>query len=191
MGLIDGRSSVTVVISMLRAVNVGGRNMIKMETLRALYESLGFEDVQSYVQSGNLVFRTKLGNLVALRKRIEDAIETSFGFRPDVILRTPADLRDVIARNPFSGRQGIEPGKLLVNFLAADPGDEARQQVLAIKVDPDELHILGREIFYYFPNGMGKSKLPTAQIERKLKTPGTGRNWNTITKLLEIAAKLE
>src|SRR5258707_10171914 len=98
MGLIDGRSSVTVVISMLRAVNVGGRNMIKMETLRALYESLGFEDVQSYVQSGNLVFRTKLGNLVALRKRIEDAIEASFGFRPDVILRTPADLRDVIAR---------------------------------------------------------------------------------------------
>jgi uncharacterized protein (DUF1697 family) len=97
----------------------------------------------------------------------------------------------VIRRNPFAKRQGIEPGKLLVTFFAADPGREACDKLLSLKADPEELRMDGREVFVYYPNGMGRSKLSHAVIEKILKTPGTGRNWNTVTMLLEMAQKLE
>jgi len=176
-----------VIISMLRALNVAGHNMIKMDALRALYESLGFEDPRTYVQSGNVVFKTRERNLVQLAARIENAIERSFGFRPAVIVRTVPELRDVIARNPFANRDGIEPNKLLVTFLPIDPGQEARDRVLLIKSEPEELKIDGRELYIYFPNSMGRPKLSFAAIDRALKTSGTGRNWNTVMKLLEMA----
>src|SRR5712671_3331198 len=180
-----------VIISMLRGVNVGGHNKIKMEALRALYESLKLRDAQTYVQSGNVIFRTDERDVSRLRKRIEDGIERKFGFRPDVILRTAAEMRDVIARNPFAKRRGIEPSKLLVTFLASDPGEEAREKVRQMKCDPEEMRIEGREIYIYFPNGAGQSKLPWARLDKVLKTPVTGRNWNSVTKMLEMAEKLE
>jgi uncharacterized protein (DUF1697 family) len=113
-----------VLISMLRGVNVGAHNRIKMDALRALYESLALRHPQTYVQSGNVLFRTDRRDPIALAKRIEDAIQRGFGFRPTVILRTSAELRDVMARSPFAKRGGIEPAKLLVYFLANDPGAE-------------------------------------------------------------------
>jgi uncharacterized protein (DUF1697 family) len=180
-----------VVISMLRGVNVGGHKLLKMDALRALYESLGLKEPQTYVQSGNVVFKTKDRDLTLLAKKIETGIEETFAMHSDVILRTPAELRNVIARNPFGGRDGIGPKKLLVNFLASDPGPEAREKVLSIKADPDELQMEGRDLYIYFPNGMGHSKLPWAVIDRALKTRGTARNWNSVAKLLEIAEKLE
>ena len=100
-----------VIVSMLRGVNVGAHNRIKMDALRALYESLGLRDPTTYVQSGNVIFRTDRRDLVALAKRIDDAIERGFGFRPAVVLRTSSELRDVIARNPFTKRSGIGPSK--------------------------------------------------------------------------------
>ncbi len=111
-----------VVISMLRGVNVGGHNRIKMDALRALYESLELRPARTHVQSGNVVFRTEARDLTLLSARIEDAIEQSFGFRPRVIARTSSELRDVIARNPFGARSGIDPSRLLVTFFATDPG---------------------------------------------------------------------
>jgi len=180
-----------VLISMLRGVNVGGHNKISMAELRATYESLGLKEAQTFVQSGNVVFRTKERNVAALPKRIEDAIEQRLGFRCDVVVRTPAELKDVIARNPFGKRRNVDPGKLLVTFLANHPTAEARDQVLKIKTDPEELHIDGREVYIYFPNGMGRSKLSWPTIGKKLGTTGTGRNWNSVTKLLEMAEKLE
>jgi uncharacterized protein (DUF1697 family) len=180
-----------VVISMLRGVNVGGHHKIKMDALRALYESLGLRDAQTYVQSGNVVFRTEARDLVLLSKRLENAIERSFGFRPEVILRTSSELRDAIARNPFATRPGIDPSKLLVVFLAHDPGQKAGDNVLKPEAGPEELWIDGRELYIYFPNGIGRSKLPWVATEKTLKTPGTGRNWNTVRKLLETAEKLE
>ena len=176
---------------MLRGVNVTGHNMIKMEALRALYESLGLRNPQTYIQSGNVVFRTKGRDLSALAKRIENAIERSFGFRPFVIVRTPDELRDVIAKSPFAGRRGIDPSKLLVTFLASHPSTEARELVLKLEVEPEELRIDGREVFIHYPNGMARPKLPWTKMEKMLKTSGTGRNWNTVTKLLEIAEELE
>jgi len=180
-----------VIISMLRGVNVGGHNKIKMDALRALYESMGLRDVQSYVQSGNVVFRTKKRDLPRLAKRIQDGIERRFGFRPDLVLRTCAELRDTIRRSPFANRRGIEPSKFLVTFLVSEPGAEARENARRIKTDPEELRIDGREVYIYFPNGMGRPKMSWPMIERTLGTSGTGRNWNSVNKLLEIAEKLE
>jgi uncharacterized protein (DUF1697 family) len=180
-----------VIISMLRGVNVGGHNKIKMEALRALYESLKLRDAQTYVQSGNVIFRTQERDITQLTKLVENGIKRKFGFRPDVILRSAAEMRDVIARNPFAKRRGIEPSKLLVTFLATDPGAEACEKVLQIKCHPEELRIEGRELYIYFPNGIGRSKLSFAALEKTLKTPGTGRNWNSVTKMLDIAAQLE
>lgn len=180
-----------VIIAMLRGVNVAGHNKIKMEALRALCESLELRDAQTYVQSGNVVFRTKERNLAALAKRMEDAIERSFGFRPAVIVRTTSELKDAVAKNPFAKRRGIHPGKLLVTFLASDPTMEARDQVLKMKTEPEELRIDGREVYIYFPNGMGRTKLSWPTIGKMLGTSGTGRNWNSVIKLLEMAEKLE
>ena len=165
--------------------------MVKMDALCTLCGSLGLRDAETYVQSGNIIFRTDGRDLVRLCKRIENGIEKTFGFRSDVILRTPAELRDVIARNPFASRRGIEPKRLAVTFLASDPGQEAREKLLAIKAEPEELRIEGRELYIYYPNGMARPKLTWPIIERALKTSGTSRNWNTVTKLLEIAERFE
>lgn len=181
----------TVAISLLRGINVGGHKSIRMEALRAMYESLGLKDIQTYVQSGNVVFRTAARDLAPLGKRIESKIEQTFGIRPAVIIRSSTELREVIRRNPFAARRGIEPGKLLVTFLASSPSAEAREKLLSIQVDPEEPRIDGRELYTYYPDGVGRAKLSPALIEKTLKTSGTGRNWNTVSKLLEIAEKLE
>ena len=179
-----------VVICMLRGVNVGGRNMIKMDALKSLCASLKLKNPQTYVQSGNVIFSSGEKDLVKLAKRIQDAIEKNFKFRPGIMLRTADDLREVVEKNPFAKRSGIEPGKLLVNFLAYDPGKEAREKALAIKIGPEEMHLIGREAYIYFPNGQGRSKFPWPAIERALGTSGTGRNWNSVTKMLEMAEKM-
>ncbi|HEV2493332.1 MAG TPA: DUF1697 domain-containing protein [Terriglobia bacterium] len=180
-----------VVIALLRAVNLAGHNKIKMDALRELCESLGLADPRTHLQSGNVVFRTREQDLVRLAQRLEKAIERRCGFRTDVILRTTSEVRAAIERNPFATRQGIDPSRLLVNFLAADPGPDARAKMLNLESQPEELHLAGRELYIYYTNGIGRSKLTAAVIERALKTPGTGRNWNTVRNLLEIAESLE
>lgn len=181
----------TAVISMLRGVNVGANHRMKMEDLRAVYESVGVMRPQTYVQSGNVIFASKERNLEKLARRLETAIEERFGFHSDVILRTASELRAVIARNPFADREGLHPGKLLVTFLAGEPGAEAREKLLAIQAEPEELHVHERELYIYFPDGMGKSKLPAVLTARTKKTPGTARNWTSVTKMLEMAERLE
>lgn len=180
-----------VMISMLRGINVGGHNLIKMDALRALYQSLLLEYAQTYVQSGNVVFRTEDHDLVRLSNQIENAIEQTFGFRPAVVLRTLAELHDVVARNPFAMRSDISPNKLLVTFLAGDPGQEARDKLLRIKAHPEEIQVERRELYIYFPAGMGRSKLPITSIDKIVNTPGTSRNWNSVLKLLAMAETLQ
>jgi uncharacterized protein (DUF1697 family) len=178
-------------ISMLRGVNVGSHKRMKMAPLQAVYESLGLENPQAYLQSGNVVFKTRERDLTSLASRIESGIEQHFGFRPDVILRTSSELRSVVARNPFAARAGIEPGKLLVTFLAGECGKEAQENLLSVKTDSEEMRIDGRELYIYFPLGMGRSKLTPALIEKKLKAVGTSRNWNTVRNLFAMTEKLE
>jgi len=180
----------TAMICLLRAVNVGGHNQIKMDALRALCESLKLCYVQTYIQSGNVVFQSSERDTAKLAAKIEDAIEKKHGFRPDVILRTAAEMREVVAHNPFAKRSGIEPNKLAVMFLANEPETAVQDTVRKIKPEVEELHLLGRELYIYFPDGMGRSKL-VPLLARALKNTGTARNWNTVMKLLEMAEKLE
>ncbi len=180
----------TTVIAMLRAVNVGGHQKIGMEPLRKLFESLGLHQPRTFIQSGNVVFATTEKNLVRLRSRIGDSIEQNFGFRPEIILRTAPELRDAIARNPFADRPDLDPARLLVFFLAGEPAPAARELVLQLDISPEELHFRGRELYIYYTNGMARPRVSTALIEKRLKTPGTGRNWNTVNKLLHIAASV-
>jgi uncharacterized protein (DUF1697 family) len=180
-----------ILISMLRGINVGGHANIKMDALRSLYSSLALENPQTYVQSGNVIFKTSERNLEQIAKRIQAAIEKQFACRPEIMLRTVEDLRLVVKKNPFAKRSNIEPSKLLVSFLAADPGNQARQTLLQQKFVPEELHAIGRELYIYFPKGIGQSKLPWRGIDKILQTPGTGRNWNSVTSILEIAEELE
>jgi uncharacterized protein (DUF1697 family) len=178
-------------ISLLRGVNVGGHNKIKMEELRELYGSLGLGHAQTYVQSGNVVFRTDARDFTRLSKRIADAIEQRFAFRPGVILRTAADLRAVIEANPFTSRRDLDPSRLLVQFLASELPADARERILRIETEPEELRMMGRELYIYYPNGLARPKVAWALIERILQTPCTGRNWNTVRKLLEMAENLD
>ncbi len=179
------------IVSLVRGINVVGRNQIKMDALRSLYESLKFTGCQTYINSGNVVFCTRERNLTALPERIEKAIERKFGFRPSVIHRTADELRDVIARNPFAKRRDINPSKFLVGFMAQQPGPEAWAKLRAINTGSEEVHFTPRELYIYFPNGVGQAKLSWSSIDRAMKVPITGRNWNTVNKLLAIAEKLE
>lgn len=181
----------TVIISMLRGVNLGPHNRIKMEELRAMYESLKFQDPRTYVQSGNVLFKTNERNEAKLSSRIQDGIEKKFGFRPDVIVRTTDELRSAVAKNPFSARKNIDPSKLLVTFLASEPGAELCEKLRAIDTDPEELHVDGREIFIYYPNGLARPKFQWIKAEKILKVACTGRNWNSVTKMLAMAEEME
>ncbi|MGH9495361.1 MAG: DUF1697 domain-containing protein [Candidatus Sulfotelmatobacter sp.] len=180
-----------VYISMLRGINVGLHNRIKMDALRTLYESLKLEDPRTYVQSGNVIFRTKEKNTVKIAAQIQNAIEKKLGCSPTVILRTTAEMKKAITANPFANRRDIVPGKLLVTFLAAEPASDAQFALDKFKDYPEEIHLMGRELYIYFPNGAGKSKLPWSQVERLIKVTGTARNWNSVTKMCEMAEALE
>jgi len=177
---------VTVFVSLLRAVNVGGHGKIQMAALRALYADLGFEDVASYVQSGNLVFRSRARDPRRVAKTIEDGIEARFGFRPPVMIRTAAEMAQVAAENPFAGRAEVESKQLMVTFLTASPTQAAAKRLAGVRRVREELVLRGRELYVWFPDGIGRSKLSGAAIEKALGTAGTGRNWNTVTKLLEL-----
>jgi len=179
-----------VYISMLRGVNLGGHNRVSMARLSTLYESLGFEAPRTYVQSGNVVFRAKEKGAASITKKIQDGIERTFGFRPAVLLRTSAELKKAIDANPFAGRRDIVPGKLLVTFLAADPGPDGLRRLAAFRSHPEESHLKGSELYIYFPNGAGRSKLPWSSVEKLVGVTGTARNWNSVTKMLEIAVEL-
>ena len=178
------------IIAMLRGVNVGPHNRISMEALRALYGSLQLRNAQTYVQSGNVVFTANERNLGALAKRIDDAFEKTFGFRAAVILRTAAEMREVIAKNPLAKQKDVQPNKLLVMFLAEELSPEEQKQAEAIKVGPEKIKAHARELYVYYPDGVGQSKLPPV-MDRVLRKTGTARNWNSVTKLLEMAEQIQ
>jgi uncharacterized protein (DUF1697 family) len=181
----------SVMISMLRGVNLGPHNRVKMDDLRALYESLKLQSPRTYVQSGNVLFKTKEKDEAKLSSRIQEAIGKKFGFCPDVILRTTEEMKTAVAQNPFAARKNIDPAKLLVTFLSAEPGVEACGKLMALDTAPEELRWAGRELFIYYPNGLARPKFQWIKAEKILKVSCTGRNWNSVTKMLAMAEEME
>ena len=175
---------------MLRGVNVGGNNKLKMDALRSVFASLQLKNPATYLQSGNVVFQAAGKDIDGLAGRIADAIDEKFGFRPDTILRTTSDMRKAVARNPFAGRPDVEPNKLVVHFHDREPGPA---KVRMLRQASEEVHLVGRELYVYYPDGQGKSKLAiTTSLDQASKAiASTGRNWNTVMKLLEMAEALE
>jgi uncharacterized protein (DUF1697 family) len=179
-----------IMIALLRGINVGGHHKIKMDELRKVCESLKLRNPQTHVQSGNIVFSTEEKDAARLAKRMEEAIERKFGFHADVVVRTTRDLKDAVARSPFASRNGLEPGKLIVTFLPCDLAKGKCDGILNIKAGGEEVKFGKRELYIYYPDGMGKSKLVPA-LDRVLEKTGTARNWNTVTKLLAMAEAME
>ena len=172
-------------IAMLRAVNVGG-NPLKMEQLRDWCAELGWENVRTYVQSGNLVFQTR-----ATIPKWQAALEQKLGAelkRPvPVIGRTPAELERVLAGNPFLSENGIDLSRLHVTFLATAPAPPAIEGLGSLKAGGDRFAVRGREVYLHCPSGYGETKLSNAVFEKALAVKATTRNSNTVNKLLEMA----
>jgi uncharacterized protein (DUF1697 family) len=175
-------------IAFLRAVNLAGHNAVKMRDVSSLFSNLGFTDVKTYIQSGNIIFRTDDDNdLTAL---IENEIQKVTGFSIDVMIRTPGRLHEIIARNPFSDPAEFDPARVAVIFLKDEAGEAIKAKMSEYDFSPDEFIISEKEVFIFCPGGFGKSKLTTGFFEKKLGIKCTARNWNTVNMILGIAEKL-
>jgi uncharacterized protein (DUF1697 family) len=180
---------VVVALALIRGINIGGRHKLAMTTLRGLCEGLGAAAVRTCLHSGNVVFRISPPNLQPFGRRLETAIEEAAGFRPLVIVRTAPELAAAAAACPFAGRPDIDPAKLAVIFLAGEPGTAARARLAGLSCDSEEIRPGRRELYVYFRNGMGRPTVTAARMERAAGHPGTGRNWNTVQKLLQLAGE--
>jgi len=157
-----------------------------MDDLKALHISLGLRDVVTYIQSGNVVFTGDDEDTVQLARRIEDGFVQKFGFSAKVIVRTSAELQDIITNNPFQNQPTKESKWVVVLFLTNRPESMALEDLQQTYTGPEELYLTGQELFVYYPDGIGRSKLTLPLIEKKLKASGTGRNWNTVLQLQKM-----
>jgi len=174
-------------ISMLRGINVGGQKKILMEELRKLFESLGYENVRTYIQSGNVIFLAPMDGEDFVRDRIQDAVRDRFGFEVAVTVRSLAEMKKVVEGIPFSQKAGDDLSKLHVVFLSEKTNKGIEQEITRARSEGEEVVIKGREIYLYLPNGYGRSKLNNNFFERKLGVSATTRNWKTVNKLLDMA----
>jgi uncharacterized protein (DUF1697 family) len=173
-------------IALLRAVNLAARNMVAMADLRALAEGLGFQQARTLLQSGNLVFDSKPSG-AALEKLLEATAKKRLGLETDFFVRTAKEWQAAIAANPFPAQARTDPSHLVLLCLKTAPD---RQAVAALRqaIKGRELaESAGRQAYLVYPDGIGRSKLTMALVERHLGTRGTGRNWNTVLKLAAAA----
>jgi uncharacterized protein (DUF1697 family) len=175
-------------ISILRGINVSGHKKILMADLRALYEKLGFNNVQTYIQSGNVVFvyDDDKSNL-AIAETIEHAIEKEYKFQVPVLVKQVDDLVSTIKNNPFTEEAGADPSRVAVTFLESLPTSETLKKLEGVDHPPDRFIIDGLNIYIFCPKSYGNSKLSNNFFENKLKVRATTRNWKTINKLVEMS----
>jgi len=172
-----------MIISMLRGINVSGQKTIRMPELKALVESLGFTQVTTYLQSGNVVFDCANGEVSTIAGSLEKAIERHFGFTVSVLMRDRDDFRRIIEGNPFLTGRNEDPERLHVTFLSALPSAVAVKDLETSIDTTDEYFLSGKEIYLFCPNGYGRTKLSNTFFEKKLKVAATTRNWKTVNAL--------
>lgn len=173
-------------IALLRGINVSGQKLIKMELLRQVLNELDFEHISTYIQSGNILFQSKISDTKKLEKQIHDLIEKHFGFDVSVIVVTPDDLKSVIQKNPLA-KENIELPQPYVAFLSDVPVKENIAVLSGIDFQKDRFNIVDKTMYLHYADGAGTTKLSNAVIEKKLKLTATSRNWKTILKLIELS----
>lgn len=179
----------TTYISILRGINVSGKNLIKMDALRTLMMELKFQNVQTYIQSGNIIFENKSTPTETLSKKISTAIEKQFGFSVPVLTLTVDELKQTISKNPFITDKKKDISCMHVTFLNELPSIELFNKIETEKYLPDEIRQINKSIYLYCPNGYGKTKLHNTFLENKLKVSATTRNWKTCNELINLSEK--
>ncbi len=172
-------------VALLRGINVGGKNLLPMTELVALFEAAGCAGVRTFIQSGNVLFAAPAALARRLPGEIASRIDERHGLRVPVILRTAAELRRVASRNPFL-RSGADPKRLHVAFLSAAPGRAAVARRDPARSPPDAFAVEGSEVYLSLPNGAGRTRLTNDYLDRTLGTSSTLRNWNTVTQLAAL-----
>jgi uncharacterized protein (DUF1697 family) len=174
-----------IFVALLRGINVGGKNTLPMAELRAALTALGLEDVATYLQSGNVVFRSQGGEARHLAAAVQQRIAEVFEIGVAVLVRTPAELRTIASGNPYL-RDEADLTKLHVVFLDPAPATSAKAPLDPNRSPPDRFSLRGREIYLHLPNGAGRSKLTIDYFEQRLGVNATARNWKTLTKLIAL-----
>jgi uncharacterized protein (DUF1697 family) len=175
----------TAYIAMLRGVNVGG-NPLKMEWLRAACEEIGLRDVRTYVQSGNIVFTSRLGT-AAIAQTLKTTVDAQTRLPVSVVIRNAAELAKIVAGNPFLKQKAVDVAKLHVTFLDRTPTKPPFERLDALTGSRDQYRLAGREIYLHCPINYGETKLSNTAIEKVLGVGATTRNWKTVTTLHEMA----
>jgi uncharacterized protein (DUF1697 family) len=178
----------TVLIALLRAIGPATHAKMSMGNLRQACEAAGLEQVATYISTGNIVFKTRKS--AAAAQTIVEGVLRGFGLNSRVVMRKPDDLAAIVAANPFPKAAALQPSKLVVCFLAATPDAESLAKLLQYR-GPERFKLVGRELCVDYPNGVTGSKLTPGVLERRLGTPATFRNWNTVQKLLAMARKCD
>jgi uncharacterized protein (DUF1697 family) len=173
-------------IALLRAVNVGGTKKLAMADLRELGTMLGFGEVRTLLQSGNLVF-TSEAKAAELERLLEREAEKRLGLSTDFFLRSAKEWKSLIAQNPFPDEAARDPARLHVMPLKNAPTSAAVKALEAAIVGPERVRAIGATLYAVYPDGAGNSRLTNRLIESKLETRCTARNWNTVTKLAALA----
>jgi uncharacterized protein (DUF1697 family) len=177
-------------ISILRGINVSGQKKIKMADLKSLYESLGFQNVVTYIQSGNVIFDANVQIKSDIKARIEKAIDTKYKFHVPVEIRTNHEIGDIIKNHPFGSVDLAEDGaKVLVTFLSSEPSEIKISDIQKYVTPPEQLVVREKEVYLYCPNGYGKSKLSNTFLESRLGVEATTRNMKTVHKLYELSVR--
>jgi len=172
-------------VALLRGINIGPRNRIAMPALREALEEAGFEDVVTYVQSGNVVL-TSRAKTDAVRRKVERVVAESFGLEIPVVLRTKAELSAVVKRNPL-GKVATEPKRYQVSFLEKKLPAKTLKELEAVAAPTEQVVAHGREIYAWHPSGVARSKLWAKLAGKGLGVTATARNWTTVEALLELA----
>ncbi|MGL5892317.1 MAG: DUF1697 domain-containing protein [Bacteroidia bacterium] len=178
-----------IYIAILRGINVSGKRILKMDALKQMLNELGFENVQTYIQSGNIVFKAKKISNKLLEAKIASEIEKQFGYDVPTLVLTINELKFVIDNNPFVTNKLIDPAHLHITFLNEEPQKELTDKILPSGYLPDQFNIISKAVYLYCPNGYGSTKLSNTFLENKLKVNATTRNWKTVNELLSIAEK--
>jgi uncharacterized protein (DUF1697 family) len=180
----------TTYIALIRGINVGGNNMVAMADLRAFAAKIGLVGAQTLLQSGNMVFQSALRTADSVEQLLEAEAKKRLKLESEFHVRTAAEWQDAIKRNPFAEAAKTDPGHTIVSFFKVAPSAKGVSALQAAIKGPELVRAFGRQAYFVYPEGMGRSKVTPAMVDKHLGR-GTARNWNTTMKLAALAASLE